>query len=91
MVEFNKSLNASLKRYISSLEAIGYQKDSEIYKLLCALFILHCLSNEGIYHNLTKKQLNILSSLIECLYKNSCIFRKTDMICETSSNIIINI
>ena len=81
MDKFIKSLNASFTRYIDSLEAIGYQKDSEIYKLLCGIFILHCFNDEEISHNLTDKQIKILQSLQECLYVNSCIFNKTDIIC----------
>ena len=81
MDKFIRSLNSSFLRYVDSLEEIGYQSDSEVYKLICGLFILHCFNDEEIFHNLTDEQIKILHSLQECLYVNSCLFKKTDMIC----------
>lgn len=81
MDKFIRSLNSSFTRYINTIEAIGYQEDREVYKLICGLFILHCFNDESILHNLTDEQIDILHRLEECLYVNSCLFRKTDMIC----------
>lgn len=91
MAKFMRSLDASFTRYINSLEAIGYQRDSEVFKLLCAIFVLHCFDSKEISHNLTDKQEKILRSLLECLYVDSCLFRKTDFICDYNSNTNIDI
>lgn len=76
MVNFINSINDAFNRYFNSLEAVGFQRDSETYKLISALFILHCFESEDIFRNLTNEQLDKLNSILECLYYKSCVFRK---------------
>ena len=91
MESFDKLLAASLNRYFTVLEHIGYIKDQDTYKLVLLGFIQEFLEEFSYY--ITQEDYNKISNIVSCIADSSCLvpyieYKKPS---ESLNNYLLNI
>lgn len=72
------SLYTSLKRYINTLEKLGFMSKEESEKALIASYIDDLFSPEWASY-ITEEDERVLNNVIMCIVRNSCLFKDSNI------------